>query len=152
MRVFYTILFCSVLCVCTFYKTGAIDSQKKTEERNVNNQVVFILLRFEWPYALNGCKRNIKHTRLTGFIFSFSKSQMACTCHCSGAEPVSLSPTSQVSGGSGMNSLQQQQLRETSTTSSHYFTPVSSFNSSTVQQHDDSKEPDSLEYRPGPSS
>jgi hypothetical protein len=92
------------------------------------------------------------------FLFDF-QIQMACTCHCSGnsAEPVSLSPLSQVSGSSGRAELhqhqqqQQQLLRELSTTSSHYFTPVSSFSTTTNSQNDDSKEPDSLEYRPGPS-
>nr|CAH0107254.1 unnamed protein product [Daphnia galeata] len=85
-----------------------------------------------------------------------SHTQMACTCHCSGnsAEPVSLSPLSQVSGSSGRaehhhhQQQQQQQLRELSTTSSHYFTPVSSFSTTTNSQNDDGKEPDSLEYRP----
>ncbi|XP_057375457.1 mucin-5AC-like isoform X2 [Daphnia carinata] len=79
-----------------------------------------------------------------------SLTQMACTCHCNSAEPVSLSPPSQVSSSnsSGRAAEHQQQLREASTASSHYFTPVSSFSATSNAQNDDSKEPDSLEYRP----
>lgn len=92
------------------------------------------------PWASRGLPATPSHT------------QMACTCHCSGnsAEPVSLSPLSQVSGSnsSGRAAEHQQQLREASTASSHYFTPVSSFSTTTNTQNDDSKEPDSLEYRP----
>ena len=111
------------------------------------------------------CRFMLNRCTITGFVsftslLFYFKIQMACTCHCGGnsAEPVSLSPLSQVSGSSGRAELHQHQqqqqqllLRELSTTSSHYFTPVSSFSTTTNSQNDDSKEPDSLEYRPGPS-